>query len=73
MIIHSDKLRWLFWLRWKMFLRGFTRASGRVTYIIGTIFQLLFGLLIGGGVGIGSFFAYRYLPTPANSEVFFWF
>lgn len=71
MIIHSDKLRWLFWLRWKMFLRGFTRASGRVTYIIGTIFQLLFGLVIGGGVGIGSYFAYRYLPTPANSEVLF--
>jgi ABC-2 type transport system permease protein len=70
-IVHNDKLRWLFWLRWKMFLRGFTRASGRVSYIIGTIFQLLFGLLIGGGVGIGSFFAYRYLPTPANSEVLF--
>ncbi len=71
MIIHSDKLRWLFWLRWKMFLRGFTRASGRVSYIIGTIFQLLFGLLIGGGVGIGSYFAYRYLPSPANTEVLF--
>ena len=71
MIIHSDKLRWLFWLRWKMFLRGFTRASGRVSYIIGTIFQLLFGLLIGGGVGIGSFFAYRRLSSPANAEVLF--
>jgi ABC-2 type transport system permease protein len=70
-IVHTDKLRWLFWLRWKMFLRGFTRASGRVTYIIGTIFQILFGLLIGGGVGIGSFFAYRYLPAPANIEVLF--
>ncbi|MBA2392729.1 MAG: hypothetical protein H0V70_08280 [Ktedonobacteraceae bacterium] len=71
MIVHSDKLRWLFWLRWKMFLRGFTRASGRATHIIGTIFQILFGLLIGGGVGIGSFFVYRYLPTPANIEVLF--
>ena len=71
MIIHGDKLRWLFWLRWKMFLRGFTRASGRVSYIIGTIFQLLFGLLIGGGVGIGSYFAYRYLPSPANAEILF--
>ena len=40
-------------------------------YIIGTIFEILFGLLIGGGVGIGSFFAYRYLPTPANIEVLF--
>jgi ABC-2 type transport system permease protein len=71
MTINGDKLRWLFWLRWKMFLRGFTRASGRVTYIIGTIFQILFGLLIGGGVGVGSFFAYRYLPAPANIEVLF--
>ncbi len=71
MFINTDKLRWLFWLRWKMFLRGFTRASGRVSYIIGTIFQLLFGLLIGGGVGVGSYFAYRYLPTPANVEVLF--
>jgi ABC-2 type transport system permease protein len=70
-VISGDKVRWLFWLRWKMFLRGFTRASGRVSYIIGTIFQLLFGLLIGGGVGIGSYFAYRYLPTPANSAVLF--
>jgi ABC-2 type transport system permease protein len=70
-VIHGDKLRWLFWLRWKMFLRGFTRASGRISYIIGTIFQFLFGLLIGGGVGIGSFFAYRYLPSPANTEVLF--
>jgi ABC-2 type transport system permease protein len=70
-IVHNDKLRWLFWLRWKMFLRGFTRASGRVTHIIGTIFQLLFGLVIGGGVGIGSYFAYRDLPTPANIDVLF--
>jgi ABC-2 type transport system permease protein len=70
-IINGDKLRWLFWLRWRIFLRGFTRASGRVSYIIGTIFQLLFGLLIGGGVGIGSYFAYRYLPTPANGAVLF--
>src|SRR6266487_3530824 len=69
MVIHGDKLRWLFWLRWKMFLRGFTRASGRVSYIIGTIFQFLFGLLIGGAVGVISFFAYRYLDAPANAEV----
>ncbi len=67
--LHLDKLRWLFWLRWKMFLRGFTRASGRVSYIIGTIFQFLFGLLIGGAVGVISFFAYRYLDAPANAEV----
>jgi len=69
--LHLDKLRWLFWLRWKMFLRGFTRASGRISYIIGTIFQFLFGLLIGGGVGVASYFAYHYLDAPANAEVLF--
>src|SRR5450755_427769 len=71
MSMHSDKLRWLFWLRWKLFLRGFTRASGRISYIIGTAFQFLFGLLIGGGVGVASYFAYRYLDAPANAEVLF--
>ncbi|HEV2655974.1 MAG TPA: hypothetical protein VGT82_13495, partial [Ktedonobacteraceae bacterium] len=69
MSIDSGKLRWLFWLRWKLFLRGFTRASGRISYIIGTAFQFLFGLLIGGGVGVASYFAYRYLDAPANAEV----
>ncbi len=69
--LHLDKLHWLFWLRWKMFLRGFTRASGRIGYIIGTVFQFLFGLLIGGVVGVGSYFAYHYLDAPANAEVLF--
>ena len=31
MVIHGDKLRWLFWLRWKLFLRGFTYDTGFVT------------------------------------------
>ena len=56
MVIHADKLRWLFWLRWKTLLRGYTR---RPLSIIGAIFVLLFILLFGGAIAVGSFFAYR--------------
>lgn len=69
--LHLDKLRWLFWLRWKIFLRAFTRGSGRVSVIIGRIFLFLFGLGVGGSVAVVSFLAYRYLPAPANAEVLF--
>ncbi len=68
MVIHRDKLRWLFWLRWKLFLRGFTRDRGR---IIATIFMIVFGLPFYSGIAIGTFFAYRFLPPPANTEVLF--
>ncbi|GCE17861.1 hypothetical protein [Dictyobacter kobayashii] len=70
MLIHGDKIRWLFWLRWKMFARGFTRGN-RVARIIGTIFLGLF--VLGAGVTIAglTFAAYRFLPEPANAEVLF--
>jgi ABC-2 type transport system permease protein len=68
MVLHADKLRWLFWLRWKMLLRSFTRDRGRV---IGLIFMLLFGLPFVIGIGILTFLAYRRLPSPANMEVLF--
>ncbi len=42
MVIHRDKLRWLFWLRWKLFQRGFTRDKTR---IITTIIIVVFGCL----------------------------
>ncbi len=71
MVIHADKLRWLLWLRWKMFIRNFTRSSGRVSRIIGTIFLVLFGLPFIGGIAVGTYFAYRYLPAPSNTEVLF--
>src|SRR5437588_5677002 len=66
--IHRDKLRWLFWLRWKLLLRGFTRDRAR---IIGAIVMLVFGLPFYAGIAVGTFFAYRYLPYPANMEVLF--
>ncbi|MBA2288062.1 MAG: hypothetical protein H0W02_21515, partial [Ktedonobacteraceae bacterium] len=66
--LHVDKLRWLFWLRWKMLTRGFTREKGR---IFTTIFMIIFILPLFAGAAIGTFFAYRYLPPPANAEVMF--
>ncbi|GCE04073.1 hypothetical protein [Dictyobacter aurantiacus] len=70
MLIHGDKLRWLFWLRWKMFTRSFTRGN-KVGRIIGTIFLALFVLGMGVTIAAGTFFAYRLLPEPANAEVLF--
>jgi ABC-2 type transport system permease protein len=71
MIIHTDKVRWLFWLRWKTLIRSFTRSSGRVSRIIGGIFLLIFGLPVIGSVAVGTYFAYRLLPAPANIETLF--
>jgi len=68
MIIHTDKLRWLFWLRWKTLMRGYTRNP---LSIIGSIFMLLFIVFFAGAVAVGTFFAYRLLPSPANSEVLY--
>ena len=68
MVLHADKLRWLFWLRWKLLLRGFTRDRGR---LIGLVLLLLFGLPFAIGIGVLTFLAYRHLPSPANMEVLF--
>src|SRR5579875_1166743 len=70
-LIHGDKVRWLFWLRWKILIRSFTRGSGRVSRIVGTVFLVLFGLPFVGGIAVGTYFAYRYLPPPANTEILF--
>jgi len=68
MVIHGDKLRWLFWLRWKTLIRGYSRNP---LSIIGSIFILLFIVLFAGAVAVGTFFAYRLLPSPADSEVLY--
>src|SRR5213595_324914 len=68
MVIHRDKLRWLFWLRWKLFQRGFTRDKTR---IITTIIIVVFGVPFYGGIAAGTYLAYRFLPYPANAEVLF--
>ncbi|HEU5226826.1 MAG TPA: hypothetical protein VFU49_03360 [Ktedonobacteraceae bacterium] len=68
MVIHGDKLRWLFWLRWKMLIRGYARDKGR---IIGAIFLVLFGLPFIGGIAVATFFAYRFLPRTVGAELLF--
>ncbi|MGZ3622669.1 MAG: putative ABC transporter permease subunit [Ktedonobacteraceae bacterium] len=68
MEVHADKLRWLFWLRWKTLLRGYSR---RPLSIVGSIFVLLFIILVGGTIAAISFVAYRLLPAPANSEILY--
>ena len=68
MIVHADKLRWLFWLRWKVFTRGFVRS---VWSAVGSIFLFLFVLGFAGSAAVGTFIAYRFLPAPANTEVLF--
>lgn len=68
MVIHSDKLRWLFWLRWKLFLRGFARDKTR---IITTIILLVFGIPLYGSIAVVTFLGYRFLDYPANAELLF--
>ena len=68
MAIHADKLRWLFWLRWKRPMRGYTRKP---LSIIGALFVLLFIVSLAGTIAVVSFIAYRILPSPANSEVLY--
>ncbi len=67
--LHLRKLRWLFWLRWKMFTRSFTRKG--IARIIGTVFLSLFVLIVGGGIAAGTFLGYRLAPKPINTELLF--
>lgn len=68
MVIHGDKLRWLFWLRWKMLTRRFTRNPAS---IIGAIVLLVVVLGMAGSVAFGTFAAYRFMDAPANTEVLY--
>lgn len=71
MVVHGEKLRWLFWVRWKTFARNYTTGAGRGGRIVGLVFLLLFGIPFMGGIAVATYFAYRLLPAPANSEVLF--
>lgn len=68
MVIHGDKLRWLFWLRLKILTRGFQRNRAS---LIGSIIFLLFVLVGAGFAAFGTFAAYRDLVQPANFEVLY--
>lgn len=69
MAIHTDKLRWLFWLRWKLLLRGFSRGAGRTSTIISTIILALLVLIGGSSLAVITFLAYRFAPAPVNIDV----
>ena len=69
MVVHGEKLRWLFWVRWKTFARNYTTGAGRGGRIVGLVFLLLFGIPFMGGIAVATYFAYRLLPSPANAEV----
>lgn len=71
MVVHTEKLRWLFWVRWKTFARNYTTGAGRRGRIVGLVFLLLFGIPFMGGIAIATYLAYRFLPPPANAEVLF--
>ncbi|GHO66289.1 hypothetical protein KSC_051810 [Ktedonobacter sp. SOSP1-52] len=69
MLIHRDKIRWLLWLRWKTFLRAFTRpGKGKVGRIISRIVLILVLLWAGFWAAFLFFAAGRFLPAPANFE-----
>ncbi len=68
MVIHADKLRWLFWARWRMLFRGFRRSRSS---LIGSIISLVLILFFAGWGAFGTYSAYRFLPAPANSEVLY--
>ena len=68
MVVHGDKLRWLFWLRLRMLTRGFRRSRAS---LIGSIVFLLFVLVGAGWAAFGTFAAFRYLSQPANFEVLY--
>lgn len=69
-MVHISKVRWLFWLRWKMFLRSLSRKGG-ISRIISAVFLGLFILIIGGGAAFGSYAGYRWAPMPINGEILF--
>lgn len=68
MVIHADKIRWLFWARWRMLFRGFRRSRSS---LIGSIISLVVVLFLAGWGAFGTYSAYRFLPAPANSEVLY--
>ncbi|HLQ10938.1 MAG TPA: hypothetical protein VK134_05010 [Ktedonobacteraceae bacterium] len=68
MVVHGDKLRWLFWLRLRMLTRGFRRNRAS---LIGSIVFLFFVVIGAGWAAFGTFAAYRFLSPPANFEILY--
>jgi ABC-2 type transport system permease protein len=67
MRIRGDRVRWLFWLRWKMFSRMFTARQAR--QITGLVLSLLIIVPLSLGIAVATYLAYRFLPAPVNAEI----
>lgn len=72
MTINRDKILWLFWLRWKIFVRGFSaRGSGRTSRIVGTSSLVVVILGIALVLGVIAYIACRFAPAPINIAALF--
>ncbi len=71
MVLRSDRIRWLFWIRWLLFTRRLTRGPRKVWNIIALV--LVFALCLVAGIGLAAliFLALRFLPSPTNTELMF--
>lgn len=61
-----SKVYWLFWLRLKLLLRGYTRDWRR---IVGGIVLLLIAIPFLGGLALGTFAGYVALPSSQATEL----
>jgi ABC-2 type transport system permease protein len=68
MVVHSNKLRWLAWLRVQMLIRSFRRSPRS---LILAIVGLLVILFVSGLLAIALFAAFQNLSAPANTEILY--
>ena len=70
MLVHSDKLRWLAWLRVKMLTRNFRR---RPSTLILTIIGIVVLLFVAGELGLVLFLGLTQLSAVGETEVLYLF
>ncbi|WP_376796221.1 hypothetical protein [Thermogemmatispora sp.] len=66
--LDPQKLRWLLWLRWRLFVRGMTRNSqSAITFVI----SFLLVTICCGGAAFASLMSYRLAMAPSNLELLY--
>jgi ABC-2 type transport system permease protein len=66
--LDPQKLRWLLWLRWRLFLRNLTRnRQSVITFAISVLFLTTFC----GSTAVGFTIAYRLIAAPGNAELLY--
>ncbi|WP_069805140.1 hypothetical protein [Thermogemmatispora onikobensis] len=66
--LDSHKLRWLLWLRWRLFVRGLTRnPQSAISFVVAALFLAL----CCGGSAFGLTMAYRLMAPPGNVELLY--